>query len=88
MHYPITFSQNVRRCLILRTDVDKVLGNEPTVLSFEGDPIDGSSLLSILVNTLRASHPDEGMTIFWLGSFEVFLVGGEFRSSIIAGDER
>ena len=82
MHYPITFSQNVRRCLILRTDVDKVLGKEPTVLSFEGDPIDGSSLLSILVKALRVSHPDEGMSNFWLCSFELFLVGGEFLSSV------
>ena len=95
MHYPITFSQNDRRCLILRTDVDKVLGNEPTVLSFEGDPIEGfegdpkilSSLLSILVNPLRVSHPDEGMTIFWLILLEIFLVGEEFNSSTIVGEE-
>ena len=87
MHYPITFSQNDRRCLILRTEVDKVLGNEPTVLSFEGDPIEGSSLLSIPVNPLRVSHPDEGMTIFWLGPFEIFLAGEEFNSSTIVGEE-
>ena len=69
MHYPITFSQNDRRCLILRTEVDKVLGNEPTVLSFEGDPMDGSSLLSIRAKPLFVSHPDEGMAIILLNSF-------------------
>ena len=34
--------------MILRTEVDNVLGNDPTTLSLEGDPIGGSSLLPFL----------------------------------------
>ena len=60
MHYPTTLSQNVLRCLIRRTEVDNVLGKEPTTLSFEGDPIDGSSLLPFL---LKCFVPDDGVMI-------------------------
>ena len=60
-YYPTTFSQNDRRCLILSTDVDKVLGKDPTKLSFEGEPIGGSSLVSFLFESFSSLISDDGV---------------------------
>ena len=63
MYYPTTLSQNVLRCLIRRTDVDNVLGKEPTTLSLEGDPIGGSSLLPCLLNVCSKVLVPDGEVI-------------------------